>query len=626
MCMTATRSETSRSQRGSGPRATLARQTRSSPTRIPVAPLDPTTPSSEALRRKRRSRPCVWRWTARPGTATTPRPPSTATFAQGSTDDLQPPPRLPQGAGSARHAHSGRPDADASDSVEARLQRGRRAAARVMARQAQRGSHLGLAQSCGAIRRRHRLRLLVERPRRRDRRRHGDAEHDRGWQSAQHGGVLGADRRRHVLERRQGLPGSDAHACHVLGVDCRAGRSRCVLRPAAHAGARHLEPGSHGTVHHHLHSRGVRAVSVTMRDDWYKDWGPLGSVMPIDAPLPARDWRAAFESGVYTPHEDSRDYIENQKHGPPGIDGTKEVGGSGVCFGHTRAEPDAVLVLDQAVANRDLDYDDAHAVRGDRFAFHRYELFRDRASRARVLDVVNRRKRRWNQNLVILGQPQNVPENIHQYHAMARAKPHTGTPMPLRPAGWVFWGEAMALKVEVGRSVAYAQKFLKTCELAAHEATGQLTFDTKTGINESGIQYQFHWTICAMGALACAHRLGQAVPDWIMRGVHAMADLEPVDYYGAPCPPAYVYTHKRRLVPCTGSLIEPPNYPGSPGIAYWWELIAALYRQGALIDLEMALLFGTHRSKTIRELREELRVEQDPQRLRDSQMLRGLLL
>jgi hypothetical protein len=317
---------------------------------------------------------------------------------------------------------------------------------------------------------------------------------------------------------------------------------------------------------------------VVLVPTWRESFGPLDMRMPDD--------------GVGTPigpdgiHEDNDDCLN-----PDGTAGPLEPGnpgGTGIVFGYSVADLDNVLRLEAGTYNRPVKYDWEHWIRQIRYSITAWEMTRDPLYARHVVQYWELAHEAWSERgEVHLGDPGWIPMNIHQYHEMALANPHQGTPMNGRAAGWVAYNCAAAMSVTT-IDPAWAEMFLETCELAAIPGTGQVIVDDDYGAHPIPVQYSFHWAILAHGALALCHQMGRPVPDWIVTGMVAMANAPHMTYEGFPSPPSFMYTINGSFVPESSEL-----QAGDPAHGWWSNNCAVLYRMtGSVQWLNMASMYG----------------------------------
>lgn len=311
--------------------------------------------------------------------------------------------------------------------------------------------------------------------------------------------------------------------------------------------------------------------------NWRNTFGPLDMPMPNDG-----EGHPISADGI---HEDTEDKLNpDGTWGPPQ---PYAPGGSGIVMGYSVNDVSNVIIAEEAVHKRPVKYDWEHWIRQIRYAIAAWEMTRQPKYARRINEYWRMAKSSWSETGPVSWDPSWVPQNIHQYHEMAKANPHTGVWMNLRAAGWIAYSCAMSMKV-CPTGPAWANMFLDTCELAAMPGTGQVVSADRYFHPELPIQYTFHWGILVHGTLALCHRLNRPIPQWIFDGMEAMYKLTPVDYGGHPSIPSYLYT--------SGGEFHVANIPeqhGDPAHGWWSTNCATLYwLTGDPIWLTKATKFG----------------------------------
>ncbi len=327
--------------------------------------------------------------------------------------------------------------------------------------------------------------------------------------------------------------------------------------------------------------------------------------MPTDLPPTLTDFRKAWDDGVLAYHEDFLDRL-NADH-TWGSDNPGETGGSGIVFGYSTSDADAVWAWMHAMDNTTAKPDDEHRIRLLRPYMAGAAMFRDPYPLRRIVALANEAKTRW----WLDGQYNcNVPYFLEQVQL--------GKPMPGnmgRAFGWICWGEAMALKVQPGRSRAFGETCLHLCETAANLWTGQIVQDSDSSITETDVTYTQHWIISMIGATALAYRLGWDVPTWVLTGARCIHEQPAIDYHGQPHPPKFVRTEGQQLVPAGTATVT----------SFYEELCAVLYKMTHdHVWLERSCKFGFAAS-SVDGKAEKLAALTDAQGLRGTVMLRGIL-
>jgi hypothetical protein len=327
-------------------------------------------------------------------------------------------------------------------------------------------------------------------------------------------------------------------------------------------------------------------VAIAIRPHWRDSATPLNLRMPTD-PVPTLiDWQAALANHQHAVHEDSEDCLN--------VDGTwgpaqvGDAGGSGIYFGYSTADADAVYVWDLAVHARTAWFNYEHWLRQIRAAIVKAEMIRDLSGLRRVLEYANHALLQFNAN--DLGGPGYVPKNVNRWLQDAALAPHQGLlgdnaggSFNLRELGEVLYGEAAALKVNPQRDQTFARKCLALLSLAAMPGTGQIARNStpsgNAGIDQSDTQQVFQWGLCVHGALAAAYVLGLQPDQWILDGLSALdalAGSAGFTYNGMPGPPQFVRTVNGVYVPATG-----PGQSGDPAYGYWSSNCVALSKWDA---------------------------------------------
>lgn len=325
-----------------------------------------------------------------------------------------------------------------------------------------------------------------------------------------------------------------------------------------------------------------------LREGWRESFGWSDLRMPIDPAPSLADFPAALANHQALEHEDAEDFLNADGTWGPGNVGAE--GGSGIAFGYSSDDLAAVVIANKATHARAKWYDYEHWIRQIRYAIAEAEMRVDNIHAVRrVLEYANHARADWSETgRVSLGTPWDIPENWNQYHRMALEKPGQGLFINGRAAGWILCGEAMALKLQPGRSRAFARMALDTLRLAAMPGTGQIIADDGGGAHVAPVQYTFHAAILGQGTLGLCHRLKLEIPLWLREWFASIKALPVMDYYGYPSPPAFTYTIDGKLVVEKG-----PIQHADPGCAFWSSnAIAAMKIDGDQGWKEEAKRFG----------------------------------
>lgn len=309
------------------------------------------------------------------------------------------------------------------------------------------------------------------------------------------------------------------------------------------------------------------------------DSGPLSLHLQDDGPGEVFDWEYAYENGIAHQRKDSQDCLNADRTWGPEDVGAE--GGSEIAFAGGMSNLQAVTVAARAKHNRKNWFNREHRCRQWIDDFDGWDMTHGREFGTRILEYADAELADLHgygpQGVVSIGTPENVPNNIHQYHEMAVIDPHSGSPMNGREAGWCFYLEAMALKVQPRRNRAYAEMALETCELAAFVGSGQICCGKNTGggpLDQENVVYAFHQTILAIGASALAFRLDRGLPYWVLDWAESLwAQRKSYDYYGSPSSASFYHTQQMALVPATG-----PGQHGDPAFAWWSSLCVTIWR------------------------------------------------
>lgn len=326
---------------------------------------------------------------------------------------------------------------------------------------------------------------------------------------------------------------------------------------------------------------------MTILPNWRSTATPFNIPLPNDPPpKPGVNWQAAYDSGATQEHFDWMDSLRNRKWY---TDNPGEAGGSMIQFGYACEDLDAVQVAIKAFGNS-VEPDDEHLIRYLVYFMGLYDM----TGNARPL-VTFMSRRLW---------PLSVLDDMMR---QVQAAPNTGLMVNPRAFGWQMYGRAAQMKA-ARTSSTWAQKALDLLELAAMPS-GQPTIDTRLGINETSLFYAFQTSILAIGAASCAYRLGEVIPEWIIRYALNLYEMPTMTAAGWPTMPSFIYTKGSRFKVCTG-----PGQQPCPGGAYWSALCVVLDKMdpnGRWID--KAYRFGCGTSQN------------DAQERRDSMLLRGAL-
>lgn len=321
----------------------------------------------------------------------------------------------------------------------------------------------------------------------------------------------------------------------------------------------------------------------TLLPDWRLDVGPMRMHMPDDGPGETYDWIRAANAGTAHAREDSQDCLNaNGTWGHLNQDGSNSPdaeGGSGLKYGYARSDIDAVTVAARAKHKNSPRSNREHLIRQYSDDMAGWDMTHQREFATRLLEYADLERSSFGPGgEVVLDKPEWVPDNIAQYHAMALADPHRGSPMNGRAAGWAFFLEAMALKIDPKRSKRYAQMALETCELAAFVGTGQICVSKNTGGGPTDpelVCYAFHQSTLAIGAAALAFQLETSLPYWVLEWAESLYPAQPHDYYGSPSPLAFWYTDydEMKLKPAGGA-----GQHADPACAWWSPLCVTIWR------------------------------------------------
>jgi hypothetical protein len=177
------------------------------------------------------------------------------------------------------------------------------------------------------------------------------------------------------------------------------------------------------------------------------------------------------------------------------------------------------------------------------------------------------------------------PYNLANLHHYVEEHPRQGIPHNIRQLGWAMYTKAMEHKCAriLGAPVdpTWMQVAVDICERAAIPGTGQVCADLEHG----GVEYQFHWGILAMGAMACCYRLHKPIPVWVLEKLDALEALAPS--YGGVIP-SYVLSVDGAL-----AVADIAGQKSDPAQAYWSSVcVAARKMTGDASLLERATRFG----------------------------------
>lgn len=317
--------------------------------------------------------------------------------------------------------------------------------------------------------------------------------------------------------------------------------------------------------------------------DWRKSYGPLDLPMPTDPPPTLIDWSSIKQPHGTIEHEDSEDRLNpDDTWGPPDVGA---VGGSGISFGYSSSDLDAVMVAEAACFHRPQWYDFGHWCRQIRYSIAAWEMTHEPRYFRHITAYGVYARSFWSEHGPVSYGQGWTPQNLAQYHDMAtKGIPQNGSFG--REVGWVAWGEAMALKVNPRRDTTWLRMFKETCDLAANPKTGQIVHDTHAGVDGDDLEYTFHASIRNIAYLAACYRLKLRPRKWLFNWYEAVHGQTPIDYGGNPAPPAFMHTVGGALVPATGPAAE-----GDPAHG-WWSSFCVAMQKVAGKGIEGATKFG----------------------------------
>lgn len=306
-------------------------------------------------------------------------------------------------------------------------------------------------------------------------------------------------------------------------------------------------------------------MTYNLRPNWRDAFGPLDAKMPLDASPTMTDFYAAQANHQYAQHEDSEDFLASDgTWGPPYPYG---YGGSGINFGYSSCDLDAVIVAEQGCWNRPTRYDYGHWIRQIRYAIAAWEMTHDTKFARRIVqyDTIACGQFTDDPATIHLGDPAWIPFTLAQYHAMANG---TGLPADyIRPMAWIGYGKAMRLKVDRKALHGWAEMYLNTCAIASQPGTGQMA---------SGMTSTFHEALLVHAVLCLCHRLKRPVPQHCFDMMHTIQTLPRMDYYGMPSPVRFWSTVDGRAVPATDSTGFAQQ--GDSAFGYWSTNSVAMWK------------------------------------------------
>jgi len=298
-------------------------------------------------------------------------------------------------------------------------------------------------------------------------------------------------------------------------------------------------------------------VSLNLRPDFRTAQGPGDFNAPVDPPPTLTDFRAALAAHQVAFHEDEEDRLN--------ADGTWGgdpwgYGGSGIAFGYSSSDIDAVLVAEQGCWARPVKYDYSHWIRQIRYSIAAWDMTHDPKFARRLVAYDNMACGQFTDDpaTIHLDDPGWIPFTLAQYHAMAQQRPGTGLPADyLRAMAWIGYGKAMRLKIDRKALHSWAEMYLETCALAAHVGTGQMA---------AGYTSTFHEALLVHAVLCLCHRLKMPTPQHVYDMMGTIRALPQMDYYGALSPVRFWKTAEGAAV-----VGAPPGQQqqGDPAFGYW---------------------------------------------------------
>lgn len=323
---------------------------------------------------------------------------------------------------------------------------------------------------------------------------------------------------------------------------------------------------------------------MILRPNWNIQ-GPLDLVLPIDPdPWPDVDWEALRFTGQPHPHQDSQDALF--AGGIWGTDNPALGGGTGIAFGYSQPDIDAVRVACKGWNANPVKPDPEHACRDGLYFMAGFEMTHELFFARGVKAVADRcTSFPWFalHGDVVLDSAANRPQNLDCLRSRALG-PDRGQGLRftnLRAFGWaMYWKAALhkcARVLGAAEPTTWMEEALDILELAAVPGTGQIGCspgDQQHPLDQPNNLYTFHGSIAVMGALACAHRLHRPTPTWIEPWLDGLATLPPIPYYGAPSLPAFTYSQGGVLHASTGA-----GQQGDPEFGWFSTLHTVMYRE-----------------------------------------------
>jgi len=344
-------------------------------------------------------------------------------------------------------------------------------------------------------------------------------------------------------------------------------------------------------------------TAVTLQRPLFRrDFGPLSLVLPEDPdPQPGVDWDALWVTGQGHEHNDWLCRLNPIPSAPGcmphswGSTNPAEQGGSGVGFGYSQPDLQAVRVWAKAMDNTPTKPDWGHLLRRLMPYMAGFEMTHEPYFARQIVKCSA-----YVDELFPLDGPITevvngalFPSSLANLKAYAQAHPHTGLPKTdLRCLGQAAYTKAMEHKCSrvLGAPVntAWMEALVEILTLVAIEETGQLSRDTDANIDQPDIVYSFHQGFALMGLLACCKRLNKPVPSCAVQWMNALGALPSMIIYGHPSVPAFTYSQGGQLHSATGA-----RQGGDPGCGYWSAVCVALHKlQPSACWLERASQYG----------------------------------
>jgi len=314
-----------------------------------------------------------------------------------------------------------------------------------------------------------------------------------------------------------------------------------------------------------------------------RPWGPLELVLPADPdPCPGVNWQQLYDLGQAHDHQDSQDRLNADRTW--GTNDTQAPGGSGIAFAYSQPDIDCVRVACKGWKNNPIKPNPEHSWRDGVYYMAGFEETHDVHFARGVQSVAQRcTTYPWFSLTgdISLDDPGNRPQNLDCLLAETQARPHQGMRfLNLRAYGNALYWKAAEHKCArvLGAPIdpTWMVKALSVLEAAALP-TGALfcgtEFDPQHPLDQVQSEYTMHWAFTAMGAMACAKRLHQPIPSWILPHMDALDALPPMIYapYGATSLPSFTYTDGDVLRVATGS-----GQNGDPAFGWWSSVCVAI--------------------------------------------------